>query len=1206
MAIVDVEASVSGEATLNADASIAVALSASLTPDASVTASASEVQVFWEVFDPKDSFTAKNPLPVLRNIKYRAQERAYSAILNDPNLLVLNSPRHRIGYPPMARQVAFSFITYDAATTPELDPVSPWLRVGSGSASIVGDTLVIDDASTGSFPTGQPIFWTRSVDLTFDHVFAMAWRFKLDSVPLSEGVFTGVAVGYSDPSHAVVIGFLDDGGVKKIGILRKGGGNDPSTLSAWTGSTTGTPVTFDWSTLHSYRIFRDKTGTAKVFVDGNVIEALKIDVADLPDLSELTGPFNQIQGTFFGSLSRPAENSSTWDFIRYQITPTNPYQTAPSSFVSYEATALPDDSTPPWNPVGFHGTSSVSSSELIIDSTSATTLTTEEDVGLIGGDFHGYVRLEPLLSVSSDVVLDVRTRLRTLTHGITPNAVMAAVDDGNRLVQLCFFPDAPSAKFSYGGRSLPGDSTPVPWSTMGTAAVTMAGRYLHISDDSTTDGRIYYVDDTAAYDSPVRVAGTVDYIYEFRVRVGSYTQDLGGFCGVAAEVFDGVKSIGVVFQEVAGTRYVTFASGGLQIPPPNISTPTAFAFDWFDDEFHTIRVVRSAGGGLVSLFINGAFTGSLGYSYFQPPVVMPSFGVYSFGSSTAASTEALSEVDWAYFNVWRAAPPVRKYVGIWKGYDPYQLTGYHLPLKAHGPRALIAGNVLEDFLANFVAAGVVPGDRLIIDVGPDKGVYMITSVLTSTALTVAPITGSGQSVGVSETVIVDDTLETAHFVSSTNRRHNEVKPAVDLGVAETVVVSNLPTPPVTTPFPLVPAEVGYRIPAQTDWAAYHQYRVVRDPGGGVSVFLDNDALPFIRVGYNEIDLPSSSVGILKVLGGGIPCIAFGSFDPTNLEQTAWDYVRYGITRSNSERETAPHHQILNQRNVISSPEHLTTSVPHTHTNFWSSSVGIPPQTEQDLLRNNAIPAYTQLNEGTPAMLLTQTSEIREPIAVIEPLSVPTTPEDVLLGSSGFVLNDSATRIKLLVPNDVLYNSLQLFEAATGENRLIAPMSDRLASLGSINFTRDVCLVYDGATLPEVSDSTWSIASDEPLNVTRSVASGVLSYGTNNGGTRTVYRNPTPLMDVNLRNEVSFRIKLANDGSNGGGDTQARFGFSAPGMTIALGLVTLATGDRYAILYDLNANTVIAGIPFDFLDGAYHVYKITRDPSAGTVDFSIDA
>jgi hypothetical protein len=60
------------------------------------------------------------------------------------------------------------------------------------------------------------------------------------------------------------------------------------------------------------------------------------------------------------------------------------------------------------------------------------------------------------------------------------------------------------------------------------------------------------------------------------------------------------------------------------------------------------------------------------------------------------------------------------------------------------------------------------------------------------------------------------------------------------------------------------------------------------------------------------------------------------------------------------------------------------------------------------------------------------------------------------------------------------------------------------------------------------------------------------------------------------------------------------------MTIALGLVTLATGDRYAILYDLNANTVIAGIPFDFLDGAYHVYKITRDPSAGTVDFSIDA
>jgi len=47
---------------------------------------------------------------------------------------------------------------------------------------------------------------------------------------------------------------------------------------------------------------------------------------------------------------------------------------------------------------------------------------------------------------------------------------------------------------------------------------------------------------------------------------------------------------------------------------------------------------------------------------------------------------------------------VRKYVGIWKGYESDSLTGYHMPLKATG-LAAIAGNSLTDPTADFVTAG---------------------------------------------------------------------------------------------------------------------------------------------------------------------------------------------------------------------------------------------------------------------------------------------------------------------------------------------------------------------------------------------------------------------------------------------------------------------------------------------------------------------
>lgn len=1100
----------------------------------------------WSVIDFHGDFQAALAQPLERDVKYRAYERAYTAALNDPNLLILNSPSQRIAYPPLHRTVESSFVGYEAVTLPELDPTAPWERFGTGGASIVGNTLVIDDTSSSAFPASSQVFWRRPIDLTFDHAFAAAWRFNIDGDPIEEGVFTGVAIGYSNDKRAFVIGYLDDGGVKKFGVLKKGAGDNPSLITSWTGgvdgsnNSTGLPASLDWTIIHNYRILRDKAGVIRVFVDGAVNETLRVVESELPFLEELSGPFDSLEGIFFGALSRPARSKSTWDFLRYTVIPTNPIQTAPSSFTSYEATAVPEVSTPPWTLVGAHGVETiVSSSVLRLDSTSATTSAIESETGLIGGDFRGFVRMEPLLSASADFTLDVNVKLLTFTHGITPNAVMAAIDDGNRLMQVSFFPDVASAKYSYGGRQLPETWAPVPWNVSGGATAAIRGRVLRVTDTSTTDGRVYSIDDSAA----VLATTAGSHACEIRAQVVSYTADPSGFCGVTADTYNGVRVVGIMLRQISGVRYVSFHSDGTPIASGD------FAFEWFDGKPHTYKFVVNVTANLVLVFADGTLLGTLPYTSFTSPAA--STPIVSWGSATASSVAALSVVDWHYANVWRVYENPKTFVGIWKGTDSNSLTGYHFPVLATGSSATLVGNAFGDPSAGYVAAGVTVGDYVIIDYGTAKGQYRILSV-AATSLTLD----------------------------------------------------------VPAPFPMT--NVGhYRIPRRIDWTADHRYRLVRAPNGDVALFLDSDAAPLIQLDYNNVNFPSSLSGIVRTISGGLPAVAWGAFDPTNISSTQWDFVRYGIVRPPTEQGIVPPHQILNQRNVISSPEHLRSMTPHAHTGYWSSSTGIPPQVDPDLLRAMSPRAFTRLNDDTPPVPVTQTNEIRHPVPVIVSISGLNLPEDVLNTDGDFKLNDPSTKIKLVVPNDVLYNSIQVIESSTGEPDLIAPFDDRLSDLGTLYFQKEHCLVYDGSVLPEAdvaAPTTWVLESDNPAQVTASVFSGVLTYGTGGGGTKSIYKNPTSLPDAtHFTTEFKFRIKLLNDASLGAGDSQVRFGFSAPGLTFGLGLVTTPLGERYVYVYDLNTGAVVGGIPFDFLDGDFHDYRILYQPGvgAGSVELFID-
>lgn len=1104
----------------------------------------------YEALNP----TAKLEQPLSRELHYRGYERAYTAVLNDPTLLLLNSPIHKIAFPPAQRFLTESFITYEGIGLPEAQVANAWERVGAGTVSAVAGVLTVQDDVTGAFPTGQPVFWTREIDITFDHVFAQSWRFSLDTVTTTEGVFTGIAAGFSDELIAAIVGYIDDGGTKKIGLLKRGSTDDPSVVASWTGgidglgASTGAPVELDWSILRSYRVFRGLNGVIQVFVDGDLEPILQATSDELPFLEELNAPFDAIQGVFFGSLSRPAESTSSWDFVRYLIQPATFVQSSPSSFVSFEANVLPEVDSKPWTPIGFHGTETIISNDfLYLDSTSATDTDTADEVGLIGGDYRGFVRFEPLLSASAEVVFDVGVQMLTHTHGVSASSLMAAVDDGTRVMQLAFFPDFSTPKLSYGGRSLPEDFSPYTWTALGGETGEMKGRTLRVTDANAADGLVYFIEDTEPAGTDGRVIGSAtDYILEARCQVLSYTADGSGFAGAFAQAFDGVRAVGFLLDEVAGTRRVSLHSDGVVL--------TSFNFEWNDGLAHTYRLSKSTGGDLVSLFIDGTFTGSLAYSSFTAPPPDP-IGQVSFGSATPASVTSESVVDWSYCNAWRVRADQKRYIGLWNGGDTSTFLGYHMPLKTSGRGAQVAGNALGDPLADFLALGVVAGDALVVDVGPNAGVYEVAAVIDGQNLTI---------VGT---------------------------------------------------WPLAPTLVDYRIVQETDWTTPAKYRIFRDSTGTVSILKDNDASPLIQVTYSSLELPSSGQGIIRTLSGGLPAVAFGSFEPEELSQSSWDYVRYGLTRSVNELRIAPHHQVLNQWNVMASPEHLFTSLVHDHTDFKSSSTGQPPKTDPDFLEDDDLVAFTVLNEDTPLVPLTQTFEVRGPYPVQETVSGLNRPEDVLNNDGDFTLNDGTLRFRLIVPDDVLYTCLDVIEQQDGGAiDLIAPFDDECGCLGGPHFSgfqvnKEVCLEYDGTALPEstISPTPWELVSDNPANVSASAFAGILTYATT-AATRTVYRNNTPLPDApSLQTEARFRLRLLNDGTGGVGDTQVRFGLSAPGLTVSLAFVTVAaTQERFVLVIDQNTQAILGSATFDFLDGNYHDYRIVRDPSAGEVRVFIDA
>lgn len=1067
-----------------------------------------------------ETISAVLPSPKLRDLHYRAFERAYSATLNDPGTLKLNNPVNRIAYPPTRRTIEETSVAYAGSVLPELDG---WSRKGTGTASTASGVLTFSDIGA------SPIFWVRPVDLTYQHIFASTWRMQvLSQTP--QGVFTGVACGWSGSLYTNLVGFLDVGGVKQVGFLR--GGSDPSLLTSWYGGqdsngvATGLPTNLDWSVLRSYRLLRTLDGVTRFYADGSTVPLIVGVESFGPKLEELVAPFDLVQGVFFGSLSKAAVNSVTVDFFRYQVVPSNPEESAPFVGVIYEGTDTPEVSSTPWTPIGGYGQGRVQSDAWVLDSFHGGL---DSSLGDVDGGYRGYMRLEPLLAAAAEWDIDFDTSIRTSTFGVTPNGVTLAVDDGQRLIQVSLLSTELQPKYSYVGDTFPS------WLSLGSATASVTGRLLRISDATLVDGRVFALEDQEPLLGPNRVfAPALDFFAEVSLRILSYTPDLSAtkFCGATFDVYDGSRAIGVMLRENAsGVRQIAFHSDGVLLG-------SGFDFDWLGSR-HTIRIRKNVGGDLVVLTVDNQLLGSLAYTSFS---LGSGNATISFGSATSASSSSLSVVDWGYVNVWRAPSAPRKFVGIWKGTSTGTLRDYHLPTKVSGLGS-IAGNTLTGVF-DFAALGVVSGDFLILDQGLNVGVYPISGAVSGT---------------------------------------------------------------ITLPSPLITeGEVRFRVVNETNWSSPAEYRLIRDGLGNVS--LSQNGTKVIQLSYGVLDLPASSSGVSNQLSSGTPSITWGSFESGALSQSAWNYVRYSFQSSTgTTTRIVPHHERLNRRNIISSPEHLTGTVPHNHTQFSSSSTGVP-YPWHEYVENPAVVAYTRLNDSTPLVPSTQNYKTRRPQPQVTFLHALNSPSSVL-NSLSFTLNDGESSVQVIVPDDVLYHSLEVVEKTTGEDDVLDIVGDDgVVSLGGLNYTKDVCAHYEANVLPEVDPSfgtPWVLESDVPGSVTATVFGGTLTYDVGGTPTNTIYRNATPLTDpMSLNTTVDFRLRVLEDASLGGGDTGIRFGFSALGLTAALAFVAAPNGVREVQLLDLNTNEVLASMPHDYLDG-YHVYRLIKNAEMGTLDLLLD-
>jgi hypothetical protein len=1090
--------------------------------------------------------------------KYKGLERVYTAVLNDPNTLLLNVPGNRVAYPVFETTVEETTVRYDPTTLPDMS-TDPWVSKGSGVVFLEpgGSQLTLADIDVQSGPYSNPPFYTYPLNLGFPSTVSAAFRMSAQSSQSddlsfgsglgftagslvtagihNDGVVVGPGFGFTDgytlalagllettannlssamsrantlmekfnahlittgvhrpnspqdsvdvvsatdetsliiltnrlkflfnqhinrgtlgdgvvhliadvfdvvyepdassPETAIsLINILSDsfnahrvqpgvhyvedtvnvvGPVRQVGILIKA--QFPELETSWVGSA------FDWTITSTYRLYKNDD-VVSLYAGGDPVPLASIKINSLPAASDVDLRIDQVQQAFFGSLSRQASSISFWNFVRVNVTPLDFDQVIDNKSVVYEPIDVPEkDPFAPWITIGQGGYDRVVSGKLILDSTSSAPVGTEDSLGLSTGAYRGFIRLEPILQNTTSSSIEFTASVGFYTFSLDNRASGVFLDDGELSVHLVFIQGVPTPSTVTGILTEPfpivsGDTMilsidgGLPQTLSFTYSITDAVTISNIINSqlpfamaSAVDGKVKFTNKSLGVESSIQVIGG-HAVEKLGIQVGTYF-------GRDSNPEPRVSWFGENYPE-------------LEVSPWNMSgTQSARLFG------RTLRITDSSNvdyraySFVDPLFLNDILSPSADWKFdFRCAVISCTPGYPIAAGSSLRPCGVLINVD---------EGPLGKNVEL------------HLAQDSIGQQYI---NILSFDFGTSVLVSIAEMPFAWND-GKPHSYDIYTSKIANLCIVLADNTPVGTfAYSVLKTGVAGPAIT---FGSGSEPVAN-----ADLLSSQSIVdwssVCVFRDSKISDPLAISRRYIGlykggdpsffssYYL-HQIDWTQTHTYRIVRDPIGFVSVYVDGGIIPSISVNYNSLTLPPSDSSFLKEITNSRNSVAFGSFNPFEIDRTVWGEISYSIGKITLTERRIPSHQVTNYGNAVTSPDHLLTKNKHEHFGFGVWSGGTP----SDDNMAGMDPAFTVLGEGTPPVPMTQDLDSRGGLVKVD-VSVESIPSADFVNSPGFVSeleDDTVNKLEvlpfiqqLIVLTNSLVNDYNLHLTASG-------------------------------------------------------------------------------------------------------------------------------------------------------------------------------
>jgi hypothetical protein len=723
----------------------------------------------------------------------------------------------------------------------------------------------------------------------------------------------------------------------------------------------------DWTVLRTFRVYRDPSGDAQLYMSGDVSPLVSVSRSRLPSISDFGGKFDPVQQIFFGSISREATSTSTWNLIRANINPVSSNLLEDNKSVSFDGSTTPEsDAVSPWITIGHGGTERVyTGGGLQVDSTCSAHPSEIVAMGASSGAFRGFLRFEPMLASTTTCTVEFYGSIDYHTFSLGNRSDGLFIDDGQLSVHFAFLYFSPSPAQVIGASivySL-GASDKLFLSFDGAAAVTV------VFPPATTTVAAVIAAVNAAVGVPVASNGGLNRV---KLTHGSGAASYINVVGGSAALKLGLP-VGKYFGRDSN-------------PEPKISwfsdsPPDSAPLPWDKSGGMPVQMIGAVHAPVMrvdddSTTDYAAFTMSnamIATSVFQPlsdwkldfrltvdsyvpgeavPAILPLIDLYFAGVLANIDEGALGKNVELHCSVDSLGNPYLNLVTFDAGANIIISIAQYVFVWNDGETHSF--NIFTNKGVNqlFVCAD---GELLI----PVAGTPAYSALMASAASSSVTFGSGGEPVS---NVDMRTALSTVDWESVAVFRDDKVSDSyAEYNRYVGVYRGGDPT-----------LLRSWNV-AQVDWYSYHTYRIVRDPMSFVAVYLDGADVPILSISYDPIRLPPCSSSFLNQITNSRPVIAWGAFDPTEISRTRWRYLNYSMGKITLTDRLVPSHHILNQANVMASPEHTRTGEKHGHFGFTVYSGGTP---EDDFMANGDVPAYTILGERIPPIPMTQNLESR--------------------------------------------------------------------------------------------------------------------------------------------------------------------------------------------------------------------------------------